>query len=142
MANIYINLPVKNVPQATQFYETLWFTKNPHFSNEDASSMMYDDNLIVMLLSHDFTKNFLPEGRVIADSHKTCEVLNAIQFDSKEAVDTFFEKVVKAWGTATIPTYDMWFMYGRDFQDLDWHIWEAFWMDPAGMPTGSWTPSF
>lgn len=27
--------------------------------------------------------------------------------------------------------YDHGFMYGRDFEDLDGHIWEAFWMDSA-----------
>jgi predicted lactoylglutathione lyase len=33
---------------------------------------------------------------MIADSHKTCEVLNAIQFDTKEDVDAFYEKVIAA----------------------------------------------
>ena len=27
-------------------------------------------------------------------------------------------------------------MYGRDFLDLDGHIWEAFWMDPAMAESG------
>jgi hypothetical protein len=34
----------------------------------------------------------------------------------------------------TIEIQDHGFMYGRDFEDLDGHIWEAFWMDVSQMP--------
>jgi uncharacterized protein len=90
--------------------------------------MEYDETLKVMLLTHEFYKKFLPAGKTIADS-KSCEVLNALQFASKEAVDLFFEKAIAAGGKATIPTQDHGFMYGRDFEDLDGHIWEPFWID-------------
>lgn len=134
MSSLYINLPVSDLLKATAFYEALGFTKNEQFSNTDASGMVYDDNLSVMLLTHTFAKNFLPQGKSIADSHQTCEVLNALQFDSKEQVDTFFDKAIAVWGKATIPAYDHGFMYGRDFEDLDGHIWEVFWMDASQMP--------
>ncbi len=39
------------------------------------------------------------------------------------------DKAIKAWAKATIPAYDHGFMYGRDIEDLDGHIWEFFWMD-------------
>jgi len=104
------------------------------FSNTDASSMMWDENIYVMLLSHSFCSNFLPQGKAIANSHQTCEVLNALQFESRETVDNFFTKAINAGAKATIDTYDHGFMYGRDFEDLDGHIWEAFWMDVSQMP--------
>jgi predicted lactoylglutathione lyase len=100
------------------------------FSNTDASGMVWDDNIYVMLLTHDFCKNFLPAHKTVADSHTTCEVLNALQFESKEAVDDFFNKAITAGAQKTIDAYDHGFMYGRDFEDLDGHIWEAFWMQP------------
>ncbi len=128
MSSLYINLPVSNLPKSIQFYTAIWFTINPDFSNEQAAAMTYDSNLNVMLLTHGFISQFLPAGRMIADSHKTCEVLNALQFDSKEAVDQIFDKAIAAWGKPTIPAYDHGFMYGKDFEDLDGHIWEAFWM--------------
>lgn len=134
MAQIYINLPVADLSKATTFYEALWFIKNPAFSNDDASAMVYDETLSVMLLSYEFTKNFLPAWKTIADSKKTCEVLNALQFESREVVDEFFNKAISAGGKATIDAYDHGFMYGRDFEDLDGHIWEAFWMDINQMP--------
>jgi predicted lactoylglutathione lyase len=52
MAKLYINLPIENLPRATLFYEALGFTKNSQFSNEDASAMLWDDTLSVMLLTH------------------------------------------------------------------------------------------
>lgn len=61
-------------------------------------------------------------------------MLNALAFDSREAVDAFFDKAISAGGQKTIETYDHGFMYGRDFEDLDGHIWEAFWMDASQMP--------
>jgi predicted lactoylglutathione lyase len=135
MSHIYINLPVTDIAQATAFYQAIGFTLNPTFSNETCSGMVYDTNLTVMLLTHKFTQNFLPAHKSISNSHTTCEVLNALQLDSKEAVDQIFDKAIDAWGKSTIPPYDHGFMYGKDFEDLDGHIWEAFWMDANHTPT-------
>jgi predicted lactoylglutathione lyase len=56
MSQIYINLPVADLAAATAFYEAIGFTKNEQFSDSNGSGMMYDDNLTVMLLTHEFTK--------------------------------------------------------------------------------------
>jgi predicted lactoylglutathione lyase len=130
---LYINLPVADLLKATAFYEAIGFTKNLKFSNADASGLAYNDEFSLMLLTHDFTKTFLPSNKTIADSHATCEVLNALQLDSKEAVDAFVQKAITAGGKITLE-YDHGFMYGRDFEDLDGHIWEIFWMDASQMP--------
>ena len=131
MSQLYINLPVIDLTRATHFYEALGFIKNISFSNEYASGMVYDKNLTVMLLTHDFMTSFLPIHKSIADSHTTCQVLNALQLDSKEAVDSFFGQAIAAWAKATIPAYDHGFMYGKDFEDGDGHIWEVFWVSDA-----------
>lgn len=133
MAQLYVNLPVVDLAKATAFYEALGFTKNLDFSNEDASAMKWDDTLSVMLLTYGFYANFLG-SKTISDAHMTTEVLNALALDSREAVDIFFDKAIAVGGRKTIETYDHGFMYGRDFEDLDGHIWEGFWMDPAGIP--------
>lgn len=133
MSSIYINLTTADLPKATAFYEAIGFTKNTQFSNADASGMVYDDNLSVMLLTHTFAKTFLPPHKTIADSHATCEVLNALQLDSKDAVNAFVQKALDAGWKITME-YDHGFMYGKDFEDLDGHIWEIFWMDARQMP--------
>ena len=95
MAQLYINLPVSDLPKATRFYEAIGFTKNPDFSNDDASAMVWDDTLSVMLLTHTFYRSFLGE-RTVSDAHTSTEVLNALQFNSREEVDVFFEKAINA----------------------------------------------
>ena len=133
MSQLYINLPVVDLAKATAFYQAIGFTKNTDFSNDDASAMVWDENLSVMLLTHEFFQKFLGH-KTISFARTSTEVLNALQFDSREAVDAFFDKAIAAGGRKTIETADHGFMYGRDFEDLDGHIWEAFWMDMSQMP--------
>ena len=96
MTSVYINLPVSDLPKTTAFYEAIGFTKNPKGSDENASWMSYDETLSVMLLSHSFCSGFLPAHKKIADAKTTCEMLNAIQLDTREEVDTFFDKAIAA----------------------------------------------
>ena len=65
MSQLYVNLPVSDLPKATAFYEAIGFRKNPKFSDEKASAMILDDNLGVMLLTHGFFRTFLPHGKEI-----------------------------------------------------------------------------
>lgn len=134
MAKLYINLPVNDLTKSIEFYQALGFVQNMDFSDEKAAAMTLDDSLSVMLLSKDFFSRFVPTGKTISDSHATTEVLNALELDSREAVNVLFDKAISAWGKKTVDTYDYGFMYGRDFEDLDGHIWEAFWMDVSQMP--------
>lgn len=96
--------------------------------------MTYGSDFNVMLLSHDFFAGFLPSYKSISDNHKVTGSIHAIELDSREVVDVFFEKIIQAGGKKTIETYDYGFMYGRNFEDLDGHIWEVFWMDVSQMP--------
>jgi uncharacterized protein len=93
MANLYINLPVIDLAKSIEFYEAIGFKKNATFSDENASCMIYDDSVNLMLLTHGFCMNYLGK-KTISDAHTTTEVLNALQFDSREEVDTFFEKAI------------------------------------------------
>ncbi len=133
---IFVNLPVRDVAKATAFYEALGATRNPLFSNEVASSMVLSDHIYVMLLGHDFFGSFIP-GREIADAHGAVGMLIAISLDSRADVDALVVKAADAGGQADItPADEHGFMYGRNFADLDGHIWNAFWMDPAAAEKG------
>jgi predicted lactoylglutathione lyase len=55
----------------------------------------------------------------------------AINFDSREDVDTITEAAGRNGGTADqSPPQDHGFMYQRSFEDPDGHNWEPLWMDP------------
>jgi uncharacterized protein len=96
MAKLYINLPVENLQTSIVFYQALGFVQNLDFSDEKAAAMTLDDSLSVMLLSKDFFGRFVPAGKTIADSHSTTEVLNALELDSREAVDAIFDQAISA----------------------------------------------
>jgi predicted lactoylglutathione lyase len=126
---IFINLPVSNLEASTMFYEELGFTKNPAFSNDSASAMVWSEQIFVMLLAHDFYKTFLA-GKEIADAKQTSGVLLALSMESKEAVQQFADTAKQNGGDyfqaeSGAPT-DM--MFGYEVQDPDGHTWEPVWM--------------
>lgn len=127
---VFINLPVADLTKSTAFYEALGFTKNPNFSSETASSMMWSDEIVFMLLTQDFAKTFLPNTE-IADAKKHTETLIALSLDSKEAVSQFAATAKENGGNfykiENGISEDM--MYGLEVTDPDGHILEPVWMN-------------
>ena len=129
---IFVNLPVANVAKATAFYEAIGFEKNPQFSNEQASCMVWSDAIHVMLLGHDFYRTFTTKQ--IADTHQTSAALIALSRDSRAEVDAITDAAITAGGRQTRDTDDMGFMYSRPFEDLDGHTFEPMYMDMEAFP--------
>jgi predicted lactoylglutathione lyase len=126
---IFVNLPVKNLDASMAFFKTLGYTFNPQFSDATGAAMVINEHIYAMLLTHDKFKQFTPKA--VADASATSEVLLALSFDSRGDVDEIAEKALEAGATVTRPPSDYGFMYGRSINDLDGHVWEFFWMDPA-----------
>ena len=124
---IFVNLPVADVAKATAFYEAVGFDKNPQFSNEQASCMVWSDAIHVMLLDHGFYRTFTTKQ--IADAHKTSAALIALSRASREQVDAIADAAIAAGGRQTRDTEDGGFMYARPFEDLDGHTFEPIYMD-------------
>ncbi|GGC79795.1 VOC family protein [Enterococcus wangshanyuanii] len=126
---VFVNFPVSDVKRATEFYEKLGFKKNEDFSNEETSSMVWDDNFWIMLLNHDFYSKFIKE-KTIADARTTSGVLVSFSMESAEAVKKFGE-TAKANG-GDFYKVDMGIpedqMYGLEVQDLDGNTLEPTWM--------------
>ncbi len=65
-------------------------------------------------------------------------MLLCISRDSREAVNTIAEQAIAAGGRETREPQDMaGMMYSRSFEDLDGHVWEPMWMDPAAAAQGA-----
>ena len=124
---IFVNLPVADVAAATAFYTALGFERDPRFSNEQASAMVWSDTISVMLLSHDFYRTFTTKQ--IADSHATSAVLLCLSCDDRSGVDTLVDAAIAAGGRETREPQDHGFMYSRAFEDLDGHVYEPMYMD-------------
>jgi len=124
-----VNLPVRDLPRATAFYEAIGGEKNPQFSDDTASCIVLSETIHVMLLTHDKFAQFTPKR--IADAHETSEVLIALSVDDRAGVDEINGKALAAGGREAGEPQDHGFMYSRSFEDPDGHIWEPFWMDVA-----------
>ncbi|KFY19588.1 hypothetical protein V493_07900 [Pseudogymnoascus sp. VKM F-4281 (FW-2241)] len=125
---IFINLCVTDIVAATAFYTSIGATKNPTFSNETTSCMVFSDSIYVMIMLPPFFTQFVPPGKQTADSKKVSEVLLCITVDKKEEVDELVATAAREGGKAD-PTKlpEMEGMYGRSFEDLDGHVWELMW---------------
>lgn len=135
--SIYINLIVKDLARATAFYEAIGCVKNPTFSNEVATAMMWSDEIVFMLLTEGFALNF-NDGKEIANQKKTVSAFYALGMESKEAVDAFCKNATTAGGRVYINTFNQEvasdFMYTFEVEDLDGYILEPSYMDISKFP--------
>lgn len=128
---IFVNLPVQDLPASISFYQQLGFNQNMQFSDDTAACMVWSDSIFVMLLTHAKWQTFTT--RPIPASGSS-EVMLALNADSIDAVNQFVVTAGAAGGTADVnPVQDLGFMFSRSALDLDGHLWEVFWMDPAAL---------
>jgi predicted lactoylglutathione lyase len=125
---IFVNLPVKDLPRSVAFFTALGFTFNPQFTNENATCMIVDENIFVMLLVEPFFQTFIKKD--ICDARTSTEVLMCLSCESRAEVDELVAKAVAAGGTIPRAAEDHGFMYGHAFEDPDGHIWELVYMVP------------
>ncbi len=128
-AQIYINLPCKDLPASKAFFEALGYRFNPQFTNEVAAALVLGENLFAMLLTEDFARGFT--SKPLVDAKAATEVLVCVSCQSREEVDALVAKAVAAGGTAPRAAIDHGFMYAHGFEDLDGHIWELCYMPEA-----------
>ncbi len=126
---IFVNLPVKDLDKSMAFFKSLGYSFNPQFTDSTAACMVISEDIYAMLLTHPKFKAFSPNP--ISDATKSTEVLIALSFESREQVGGIVKKAVAAGGKTYSEPKDYGFMVQHGFQDLDGHIWEVFWMDPA-----------
>src|SRR6266702_2718535 len=82
---IFVNLPVTDLGRATAFYEAIGAVKNPQFSDETASCMVFSETIYAMLLTHDKFRQFTPKA--IADAKTSIEVLICLSCEGRNDVD-------------------------------------------------------
>lgn len=130
---IFLSLPVTDLAVSTRFYEAIGCVKNPDYSNDDGSSMMWSDQIIFMLMKREYLATFTT--RPIAPAHGPVAMAIALSLDSREAVDAMAHTAA-ANGGRIVEITDHGFMYQHAFEDPDGHHFEPTWMDPnAAQPT-------
>jgi predicted lactoylglutathione lyase len=124
----FINLPVRDLAKATEFFTTLGFSFDAQFTDENATRMIISDDASVMLTSEPFFKGFI-EPQDIADTSTSREVIVGLSAESREQVDDLTGKALAAGAQSLGDAQDDGFMYMRGFRDLDGHQWSFIYMD-------------
>ena len=127
--NIFVNLPVRDLPKSVEFFTHLGYSFNQHYTDEGATCMIVAENIFVMLLTEERFKTFTPKP--VSDAHASTEVLVCLQVESRDAVTALVTRAVEGGGSTYKAPQDHGFMYGHGFQDLDGHLWEIIYMDSA-----------
>ena len=132
---LFVNLAVADLPRAKTFFNALGLRFNPQFTNEQAACLVLGENIFAMLLVKDFFKTFT--AKPLVDPRAATEVLLCLSCESRAEVDALVAKALAAGGSAPRAPQDHGFMYGHGFEDLDGHVWELVYMDPAAAPQHS-----
>ena len=97
---IFLNLPVADLPKATAFYQALGFSLHPQFTGESAACVVISETIFVMLGTHAKFREFTPKA--ICDTTQAVEVLMNLSCESRQEVDDLVARALAAGGT----TYD------------------------------------
>lgn len=129
---IFINVAVKDPQKSMAFYTAMGFTNNPQFSDESGKCMVWNDNIFLMILSHDKFKSFTKKP--LADTKTNIAGLFSLSFDTLEEVNAVMAHGLQAGGTEPSEMRDYGFMQQRTLEDFDGHTWEIFCMDVTKFP--------
>ncbi len=118
---VFINLPVADLPKSMAFFEALGFAHDPKFTDGTGACIKVSDTIFVMLTTHTRFRDFTP--REICDTSKAVEVLLSLSCESREQVDELVARALAAGGSTYDKPEDFGFMYTHSFVDLDGHGW-------------------
>jgi predicted lactoylglutathione lyase len=118
---VFLNLPVADLPKSIAFFETLGFARNPAMGDDSGACIVVSEAIFVMLATHTRFRDFTPKA--ICDTSQAVEVLINLSCESREEVDGLVAKALAAGGSTYDKPEDLGFMYSHSFVDLDGHGW-------------------
>ena len=124
--DVFINLPIKSVKDSREFFSKLGFTFNDKGCSDDTLCMIINENVCAMFLEESKFKDFA--SKEIVDVNKASEVVNVLSMNSREEVDELVQKAIDSGGKEVNESKDYGPMHGRNFEDLDGHVWGVFFM--------------
>ena len=95
---LFVNLAVKDLGRAVDFFTQLGFSFDPTFTDDQATCMILSEDAYVMLLVEERFKDFTTKE--LADPGAETEAILAISAESREAVDELVQKALAAGGPA------------------------------------------
>ncbi|WP_125722740.1 VOC family protein [Flavobacterium ustbae] len=132
---IWLNLPVKDVAKAKDFFWNIGFSFNEQHDTPSSTCMVVGEgHFVIMLFEEMLFSSFTQHN--LTDTKSSSEVLISIDAESREEVDELAEKVKEAGGNVfSPPAESQGWMYGCGFADLDGHRWNVLFMDFNKLPS-------
>ena len=128
ISSLFLNMSIEKLPRSVEFFTRLGFTFNPQFTSETATCLIVGPNIFAMLVEEEQFKGFI--DKPIAD-RKSTEMIVSLSCESKDEVNRLAEAAFAGGARKINEPEDRGFMYSWGFEDLDGHLWDLFWMDPA-----------
>lgn len=132
--NLFLSYPSDDLERSTAFYTALGATINPLFTDENAVCLVWDDNIITMVLKREFFATFT--DKPIGDARTAAQFQVGFSRESREEVDAVVEAGLNAGGTEPRPAQDYGFMYSRDLEDPDGNTVAFIYMVPEAAEKG------
>ncbi len=129
---IFVNLPVKDLNRSVEFFTKLGYTFNPQFTDENATCMIVGDDIYVDAAGREVLQDLHAQAdRRRQEQHRGAgRPLGGV---ARRRSNRIVETALAAGARRYAEPKDHGFMYQWGFEDLDGHIWEYFWMDPASI---------
>ncbi len=126
---ITVNIPVKQLERAVNFYSALGFEPHPHFRGPDCQCMVVTDQIRVMVHLAESLKSFTPNP--ISDPEISTGVVVCLDCNSKEQVDELVSRAIAAGGKSYDAAQDLGFVYTHGFLDTDGNAWRLNYMSQS-----------
>ncbi|MFF0153364.1 VOC family protein [Micromonospora sp. NPDC005203] len=121
MTMTFINLPVRDLTTAAEFYQALGFTSDQAEPDGDSMALTISDSTRLMLHLRSTFEAYT--GVPTTDTATSREVIIGLSAQSREQVDELVDRAAVAGGESLGPGTANGPMYMRGFRDLDGHQW-------------------
>ncbi|WP_410812541.1 VOC family protein [Micromonospora sp. 067-2] len=121
MTMTFINLPVRDLTTAAEFYRALGFTSDQADLGGDIVQIAISDSTRLMLHLRSTFEAYT--GVATTDTEASREVILGLSTQSRERVDELVDRAVVAGGEPLGPGMTSGPMYMRGFRDIDGHQW-------------------
>ncbi len=127
MKQIFLNLPVTDLDQSTQFYLALGFTLNLLFTDENQKCLTWSDSIYLMLQSRQFSNSYIEKQMIDPRKHQMPSF--TLPVESIDNVNEMIENGIKMGGVEPVEAINKDFMVLRSIEDLDGYIWGIMYLE-------------
>lgn len=135
---VIVNLPVRDLLAAADFYRRLGFAVDEEFCDVEAVSVRVADSVLVMLLSFERYAGFLgpgDDGRPTPPDDVRPQSLTSLSTASAAEVEDIYARALAAGGSPRA-FVEQGPVHGRSFADPDGHVWELIHLDLPDVVVG------